>query len=245
MWPSGTLVGSSSVGGDVLTITFSANARNVNLKTALEAIYGTITTAVDVVATQNAGVLFDSDSATAAFRTGGLPIGSTIRLNFYGRCGGKGGDAGDGGSSGNDGQPGQPGRDAVSLDDDVTVDLSTTGQFFGGGGGGGGGSDRGGGGGGGQGDEGGAKGLKGNALAQDGTAGSPSANGVGGDGHPSGGGKGGKGGGWGSAGAKGGNGSGGGSGGNPGAAGKAINLNGHTVTWIAGNNTTQVKGSVS
>jgi hypothetical protein len=255
--------GQSGAGGAALTITFSANATDVNLKTALEAIYGTISSPVNVVATQNAGVTFSNSGGSApAFSTGALPVGSTVRLNFYGKSRGKGGKGGGGGDYNANGRKGGNGNDgsaAWSLGVPVTIDLGTTGNIYGGGGGGGGGGATssaggnlgGGGGGGGQGDVGGGGGSAGTGQSDNGDAGSsgsPSNWGGGGSGALAGSsvGDGSRGGGWGSSGNDGnGGGSGGGSKGTGGAGGNAITTNGHAITWIAGNNTTQVKGSVS
>lgn len=262
MHPAQLLAGGASAGGGgILSITFSANASNVNLKTAIEAIYGAQASPVTVVATINAGVTIGSTSSAPAFRTGGFASGSSIRVNNYGRCAGKGGKGGDGGDlighTYDNGHAGSDGSDAVSLDENVDWDNTTTGEVFGGGGGGGGGGagmkqifvgpEHGGsGGGGGQGDDGGARGDAGAGGGNNGTAGTPSARGIGGAANP-GGAKGANGGNWGISGGNGGDGGpyDGAHGGNGGSAGKAVALNGHVITWLAGNNTTQVKGPIS
>lgn len=267
MWPSGTLVGAGNVGRPTLTLTISANADNINLKTLIEAVYGPVSSAADVFVTINAAVKIGSTSSgTPALRSGGFPATSYVKVTNNGRVAGCGGDAGDGGDrvgagTYNNGHNGQDGGDAVSLDENVDWDNTTTGQVFGGGGGGAGGgagqkvnfgsAAPGSGGGGGQGDDGGAKGFKGSGAgsgtANDGTAGSESGNGSGGAASPDGGGKGGRGGSWGSSGGNGGDGgpAHGANGGNGGSGGRAVKLNGHSINWLAGNNTTQVKGAVS
>lgn len=236
-----------------IVVNITASADNVVLHT----LAGSPAGVVDVLCTISAGVTVGSTSTgTAAFRTGAFASGSTVRIVNNGRIAGKGGDGGDGATLASpDGGNGSAGGDAVNLACNVEID-NTSGEIFGGGGGGGGGAagtspgapNGGGGGGGGQGDEGGDKGV---ALSSgsDGTDGGPSGAGNGGNGAASGS-KGGKGGSWGSKGSKG---SGkasdnppvagdGGAGGDP---GKAVDLNGNTVTWLGGNNATQVKGSVS
>lgn len=169
-----------------------------------------------------------------------------------------------GGAAGGEETAGSPGGDALSTQSNLTID-NTSGNIYGGGGGGGGGgvggntgdatASAGGGGGGGQGQVGGAAGggaSQGSGMSGAGTAGTASTPGTGGSPGPNGsaglsGGAGGNGGAWGQAGSAGANGSGtihpgGGAGG---AAGYAVRINGHTVTFTAGNNGTQVKGSVA
>lgn len=250
MIPTQLLSGS---GSNVWTLTISADADNVNIKDELEALYGTMTTAVDAVVTIATGIKVGSTTtATAALRTGtSWPSGSKLKIVNYGKIRGKGG-AGGGSDTG-----GSPGGDALDLGLNVTIDNTTVGNIFGGGGGGGGGNTAqplgggdsgGGGGGGGQGDDGGSGGT-GTDMGENGQAGSESSYGNGGAGHlgVSGneGGGGGRGGEWGSVGQYGGTayleptprpG---------GAGGKAIDKNGKTITWIAGYNSTQVKGAVS
>lgn len=220
----------AGAGGNVKSITFSADVDNVNLKTAVEALYGAIATAVTVIATINAGVKIGGTTNTYSFRTGGFPAGSTVKIINYGSIYGRGGHGGDGAQPGGSliGEPGESGFDAMSLDDNITIDNTTTGQIFGGGRGGKGGNthddtEYGGGGGGGQGHDGGAGGF-GPGPATGGDSGDYLAPGGGGNG-ANGGNDGNNGGTWGW--------------------GKAIEKNGKTVTWIAGNNATQVKGAVS
>lgn len=220
----------AGAGGNVKSITFSADDMDVNLKTEIEAIYGAIVTPVTVIATINAGVKLGGTTNSYSFRTGGFPSGSTVKIINYGSIYGQGGDGGDGSAPGGDGigESGGQGKDAMYLDDNVTIDNTTTGQIFGGGRGGKGGNtgddtEYGGGGGGGQGHDGGNGGF-GPGPATGGDHGDYLAPGDGGSGGA------------------------GGNGGNDGGTwgwGKAIQKNGKTVTWIAGNNATQVKGAVS
>jgi hypothetical protein len=217
---------------------------------------------VDVVLTINSGVTIYSSSGNAAlYQSSSFPVGSTVNIINNGTICGRGGNAGgghNGPGSGGAGLPGSPGGaagDAIALSDDWTID-NTYGNIFGGGGGGSGGyssmssgayGDGGGGGGGGQGRDGGAHGS-GGAAGINGTKGNNGGNGSvstygrggarGGDA-----GDGADGGSWGN---KGGN-TFGGSYGTVigGAPGDAITLNGHTATFIGGNNPSQVKGAVA
>ena len=192
-----------------------------------------------------------------AFTFGNFPAGSVLTLVNYGYLYGIGGTAGTGGdattqSSGTNGSAGQDAVTLVSIN--VTID-NTYGYIYGGGGGGGGGgglyiptvfSGGGGGGGGGQG-LGGGGGFGGpglNGAGANGTDGSFNAAGLGGWAYGNHG-FGGDGGGWGGNGHAGVTMDGNLGFGNGGAAGKAVNLNGNTVTWLGGNNSTQVKGTVS
>ena len=203
------------------------------------------------------GVISSGADIDAALNTGsGWAAGSTIKIINEGRIQGKGGNGG-GGVTTWHGTAGGAGGDAISLSYNVTIDNTAIGEIFGGGGGGGGGgagktssgktcnwSGTSGDGGGGRGNNGGTAG----ATGVGGTNGSESAAGAGGTGsYP--GGNGGAGGNAGAAGSSGANGYANcptaGNGGAGGAAGKAIDLNGNTVTWIAGNNSTQVKGAQS
>ena len=178
--------------------------------------------------------------------TGSWPIGSKVKLvsnNYiYGASGNRG--LGSDGSNANGGwgygAPGSAGGNALTLLYPITID-NTNGYIFGGGGGGGGGGGidptvaRGGSGGFGQGWD------------------RARTNGGGGQSYPQSGwyaGAGGNGGDWGQVGAAGaqGNESEYGEtypGGAGGAAGKAIALNGNSITWLGGNNGSQVKGAVS
>lgn len=251
-------------GGGTWTLTLSANEANVNIKTKLEALYGSMSSAVVAVVTINSGVEIYSSTGSGypAMQTGtSWPSGSTLKIVNYGKIRGAGGDGA------GPGIPGWYGGDALSLGISVTIDNTSVGNIFGGGGGGGQGGQitshsgevGGGGGGGGQGDNGGGGGAHATAgityPGEDGYAGAETHYGEGGNGgvNASGsynGGKGGYGGGWGTAGTSGysatvGGVPGGGGVTAGGAAGKAIDKNGKTVTWIAGNNATQVKGAVS
>lgn len=259
MLPSPILAGSGS--GQVLAITFSADANNINLKTEIEGLYGTQTLPVVVIATVNAGIKIGSTStANAAFRTGGFANGSTVILYNNGRLAGCGGN----GSSVAGGNAGGP---AVYLDDHISINNGTTGEIFGGGGGGGKGANWskssyyglklvwGGPGGGGQGRNGGSGGAGGVEGSVDGVGdgsyttagGNGTESGPGGGGYASGSqaGNGGSGGAWGSDGSSGGQSNTGANGSAGGAGGKAIAKNGKNVAWLGGNNGTQVKGAVS
>lgn len=239
MLPTGLLAGS---GSNVWTLTISSDTANVNIKDELEALYGTMTTAVDAVVTVNSGVRVYSttDGQPAMYTGSGWPSGSKLRLNNYGKIRGRGGEGG-GMEAGGD-----TGSDALELAINVTIDQSTTGNLFGGGGGGGGGEKAPGaenvpgGGGGGQGDVGGTGGVSSGNSGQNGSASAP---GEPGDGinAASGGGRGGY---WGTYGSYGG--AYGSEGPLPGGApGYAVRKNGKSITWVAGNNATQVKGSVA
>lgn len=241
MIPTQLLSGS---GSNVWTLTISADADNVNIKDELEALYGTITTKKDVVVVIASGVKVGCNNwvfgePLPALKTGSYPSGSTLKIINLGYLYGGGGIGGDA-----EGGGGNIGGDAIDLGIPVTID-NTSGYIFGGGGGAGagnkapGGGNQGGGGGGGRGRNGGAGGAGGN----NGQAGSESAPGEGGAGigSASGGGRGGD---WGAYGNDGGDY--GSALGGPGAApGYAVRKNGKSVTWLGGNNSTQVKGSVA
>jgi len=201
-------------------------------------------------------------SAQHAIRTAGFAVGSTFTLisnNIISAFAGVGGKGAANVSSGVNtaAVAGSPGGVAIDLHLPLTID-NTNGFVYGGAGGGGGAGGwlsspdiikGGGGGGGGRGYNNAAGGVAAHGTITDGGAGgsgSSSAAGVGGDtgGTDPGTVKGGNGGGWGAAGSAGNNYlfSNGAAGG---AAGKAIALNGFSITWLGGNNTTQVKGAVS
>jgi hypothetical protein len=216
---------------------------------------GSPTDVVAVYVKVNSGVVIGGSSAVAAFRqSANFATGSLLYLLNLGSIYGFGG-------------PGwADGGDAMKLFNDIRIDNGS-GQIFGGGGGGQSGLNitathaeaEAGGGGGGQGQVGNAgaahygtfSGNIGATHGVDGSAGDvtgPGSGGAGGTDSGSGrfGGDGGSGGVWGVAGSSATNNSDGFRPGTPaGAAGKAINLNGHTVTWIAGNDSTHVKGAVS
>lgn len=245
------------------TFTFSASAANQDLFVKA----GSPTSAGDFTFVINSGVVISSAVAgLAAITVSAFPAGSTVKLINNGSIYGRGGNGGAGGggaqTSPASGLPGGAGGDAISLSFDITIE-NATGEIFGGGGGGGGGGSGsfvgkggagsgygGGGGGGGQGQDGGAAGAGGNNTDSDGAAGvagSVSAAGTGGNGASSYGGDGRAGGAWATPGTAGQNGNRNGSswganGGAAGAAGYAIRKNGFIVTWVSGNNSTNVKG---
>lgn len=239
--PAGVTIGSCSIN---VTVTAGANR---NLCT----LAGNPTTPGEYVFTINAGTIINSGSTGSAALTTGTcwRAGSKVTVVNNGRIYGRGGDGGDEGQSRSTppGNPGAAGGHAVSLSYPVSID-NTNGYIFGGGGGGGGGrtgaqgktgNSRGGGGGGGQGSVNSAGGCR---VGDCGGAGTANAPGAGGQANSSGTGEnGGSGGAWGQAGQR----APGSDAGAGGAAGKAIDTNGHAVTWIAGNNTTRVKGAVS
>ncbi|MFO1306615.1 MAG: hypothetical protein U1F54_23065 [Burkholderiales bacterium] len=238
------------------TLTITGTQSNVNVRTAVSSP----SIAGDVLVTLTSSGVCNSTSAAPALRWGtGWPAGCTFKLMNAGSIRGSAGVGGAGGATASAGSAGTAGNNAMDLDGNaIAIDNGASGQIFGGGGGGGGGGGAigtgGGGGGGGQGDigtgSGGAGGSPATYPGSAGTAGSPSGAGVGGAGGSGGaffdGGGGGYGGGWGDSGTAGASSGGiGSAGGAPGAGGKAINLNGGSVTWIAGNNATQVRGGVS
>lgn len=249
--PTGVTIGSCVT--DVV-ITPGANR---NLCT----LAGNPTTAGDYRFTLAAGgVVYSGSTASPALTTGTCwPAGSTVTIvnngTIYG-MGGVGGNGGNGGSGADYPTVGTAGGNAISLSFAVSID-NTNGFIYGGGGGGGGGAryvakgvTRGGGGGGG--------GASGSTSAAGGTGGTSTCCGSGlngtagttaggGTGGTSLGGDGGAGGAFGAAGVRGANGSGSivESGAAGGAAGKAVDMNGYGVTWIAGNTAAKVKGAVS
>jgi hypothetical protein len=249
--PAGVTLGSCATGITVPCTT------NVNLYV----LAGSPGSAGAYVFTVPAACIVGSNpTSLPALTTGTWPAGSTITLINNGYVEGMGGSGGNGGSSQVTGGSGYSGGPAISLSYQMTID-NTSGYIFGGGGGGGGGGGAGartaqpggGGGGGGQGygtSAGGGGGGSAPAGAAGG-AGSSAAPGSGsGGGSVSGfyGGTGGTGGGWATAGGSGSCGGGpsgnGRCGGGGGAGGAAITLNGFSITWLGGNNGTQVKGAV-
>lgn len=194
----------------------------------------------------NSGVrICASSTANAAFKQGSFFAGATLKLVNLGQIYGHGGDGGNGADlvgyptcTAGSTTGGSAGGDAIEITTDCIIDNGF-GQIFGGGGGGSGRtifactseiSRAGTGGGGGQGCSGGAGGSGGIGTggASNGFAGpSGSISGPNGNG--------------GAFGEDGGS-EGGGTGG---AAGKAVNTNGNTLTITAGNNSEQIKGSVS
>lgn len=265
------LLGAASAGGgggDVIDITISSTQTSqVNLWT----LAGSPTGVVTVNLTIAGGVVLQRGLVQA---TGWDPA-SVCNIDNNGTICGLGGRGRTGGqafySGGSwhflDGEDADDGGDAIDIQMPTTIDNGS-GYIFGGGGGGGSGAARaetdpgdgstfsagGGGGGGGQGYNNavGGDGGEGNSgFAGDGTAGSSAGNGSGGSGDSSGfeqGGNGGNGGTWGQSGsvATTGTGTGAVTGrGLRGLAGYAIRKNGFTVTITAGNNSSQIKGSVA
>lgn len=251
-----------------IPITISSNQVNLNLFTYV----GSPGTANDYVVTINSGVyVYSNSTGTPAMTISGFPAGSKVTIINNGHIVGMGGAGGNGGGTHGyggapgdtyNGQPGGAGGHAISTTMPLTID-NTSGNVWGGGGGGGGGASyyseaakfaAGGGGGGG------ASGLTNSGfgagasypsfwnVSQPGTAGSISGAGTGGAGTSAYEGTlgtvGGNGGSWGVAGSSGGASSAYGVG-SGGAAGKAINTNGNAITWLGGNNGTQVRGLVS
>ena len=251
----------------VFPLAVNASTSNYNARAAFDALYGpaAVVPGITVVVTIAPGVIIDGGNSGDAFDTGGWGGTSTSSLvtfllinngSIYGR-----------GGSARAGLPGGTGNNAIRISAGglrVQID-NTNGEIFAGGGGGGcGGSAgsnislcQGGGGGGGRGKTGGsgANASGGGAAGQSGSDGGQNGAGDGGAGgavsfYGTKGGKGGKGGGWGNPGAAGNDGTGSPSGGgrSGGAAGYAIAWTtafaAPVLTWLAGNNTTQVKGSI-
>lgn len=232
-------------------IPISGTQSNANLCT----LAGNPTTPGDYVFTIQAGAIVNSNStAQPALTTGTCwPAGSTVTLINNGSIYGKGGNGG-AAMIAYVANPGGAGGPALNLSFNLTID-NTNGIIFGGGGGGGAGghgTNRGitnGCGGGGGGGQSGFTSNGGSGCSGSGSGGSGSIVGPGAGGnrnycH----GNGGAGGAWGTAGSNGAKPSGctndSYSGGPGGAAGKAIQLNGHAITWLGGNNANQVKGVI-
>lgn len=206
----------------VLSVVISASQNNVNLFT----LAGSPTSSGTYTFTINSGVIIGSTStATAALVSGTFPTGSVVNLINNGAVYGKEGAGGTAASFINTNAT--AGGPAMSISNNITI-TNGSGSIFGGGGGGGYGmADSSG------------RGSYGGAGQGSGNSGGPTAgehyqNGDDGLYYD-----GGTGGAWGTAGSD------GVSGGVGGAAGKAIALNSKTVTWISGNDSTHVKGSVS
>jgi hypothetical protein len=234
----------------VLALYIAANTADYDLYTAA----GSPGAAVNVVLTLNSGVnTYPSATAFAIRQSIAFAAGSTVLFINLGGVFGLGGGGGSGASGAYpaSGGAGSIGGTAINILNDWTID-NTYGFIFGGGDGGNGGDSGinplfqvlgGGGGGGGQGalnlvtggigGSGGSGTGSGGSSSTSGNAGTNLQNGIGGNGATTG-----------SPydGYQGGNGYDGGTWGNN---GKAIALNGHTVTWTGGNNPTQVKGAVS
>jgi len=221
-------------GGRSYALRISANTRNFNLRTAVDALGYAGQAGVSVTLTIDEGVLVGSAStATPALATGSWPAGATLAITNRGRiagCGGQGG--GGGGQQSTGGHPGVAGGTAFTAS--AQCAFANLGILAGGGGGGGGGGNPsgnnggGGGGGGGAGDAFGAAGGSGGHGSANGSAGTLTTGGAGGAGDNAS--AGGKGGDAGQAGAAGGGGGGGAGAG--GAAGAAVTGN-TLVTWTA------------
>jgi hypothetical protein len=246
-----------TVSAAAVTLT-SGNARSVNL-----AAYSG-PTALTVTLASGGDIRGTSATVPALSFYGTFPAGSTLKIVNAGKMLGLGGDGGDGGVGADAGTAGAAGGPAIKFEstaamaDATAIPLTidnTSGYIAGGGGGGGGGGGTGeGGGGGGQG--GGGGGGQGGGYGGGGYASGSNAGWTipytrfvgGGDGDPFGpAGQGRSGGWWGSDGQEGDAGYNGGVGGIGGAGGKAVDKNGRSVsiTWLGGNNSTQVKGAVA
>jgi len=221
-------------------LTIAANTYNYNVGNAAAALGYDNTKPARVWVTVNSGVYVgnqDVQSGSVSMLWQTFPAGSECRLINNGFIYGRGGAGGNAPSG-----AGEDGQRAVVLSNipsGISID-NTNGYIFGGGGGGGGGGGNQfapgyGGGGGGQGFNGGGGGS-GSGTGSAGTAGDQSSYGFGGS--PNGG----NGGEWGQAGSAGLGGA--VPGGSPGAGGAAVFTNGVAVTWLGGNNGTQVRGAV-
>lgn len=206
-----------------IILTATSNTNQYNLYSSA----GSPADAVNVELTINSGVyLYSQSTGTAGLDITGFTAGSTILVTNNGNIVGEGGN---GGASGHL-NPGTAGGDAMNIGQDVDVD-NTNGNIFGGGGGGDSGASTvancfgaGGAGGNGEGK------VINNAAGSGGsgqqcfyTCGESQCSDTGGSGQA--------GGNWGQS--------------TGGGAGKAIDLNGNAVTWLGGNQASQVKGAVS
>jgi hypothetical protein len=171
-------------------VIFSADTKNVNLRTAHDSIYPTPVSGDEVTCTIYAGVIVRSTSSSLpAFDVGSWPAGVILNLVVLGRIEGAGGPGGNGGTNGN-GFNGSVGGPALYTRYPINLDVSSGGEIWGGGGGGGGGAafsstSGGGGAGGGAGDVGGLGGLGGTGSQYNGSAagnGFPTSAGAGGPG---------------------------------------------------------------
>lgn len=224
-----------SVWVNIQTYTSTGNRTSVNIFTD----FGSPTSAGDFEWT-NTGDIESGASGTYAVTTGAFPVGSTLKIINQGYIRGRGGN---GGSAPNNttANVGSPGQDALNLTMDVTIDNGS-GQIWGGGGGGGGSTRNakgtfGSGGGGGAGDDAGGGGF---GSGDSGAAGTQTTGGAGGQvGSSS------KGGTGGACGANGGAGTTGDNNAAGGAAGKGVERNGNTPTWLSGNSDPNLKGADS
>jgi len=254
--PAGVTIGSCAT-----PITIATSQSNADLCT----IAGNPTTPSNYVFTIPAGTIISSNSTGVPALTTGTcwPAGSSITLINDGSIYGRGGDGGSGPHTYTgtqffcNGYGGGVGGPAVGISYPLTID-NTHGYIFGGGGGGGGGGAAsgvgtcyywGGGGGGGQGSisSNGGGGGPGGSSGGAGTIAGPGAGGAGGSYSRGYGGAGGTGGSWGVYGSSGGSASwsgGTGYGGAGGAGGPAITGAGYGITWLGGNNGSQVRGAV-
>lgn len=204
--------------------------------------FGSPTSAGDFVWT-NTGSIESGSAGTYAVTIGAFPVGSTLKIinqSYFRGRGGKGGNAFISGTN----TAGEPGQTALNLTMDVTIDNGA-GFIFGGGGGGGASNGLGGkqnwasGGGGGAGDDGGPGGTADGGNPRTGATGTQTSGGAGGNTANAVAGNGGSNGNAGTVG----NHSGTGQDSAGGAGGKSIALNGYTVTWLSGNDSTHVKGA--
>ncbi len=240
-----------SSGLPILTYTQSADESNVNIRTKV----GSPGYAALVIVTINAGVTVSGSAAIALYSGTGWTAGSKLKIINNGTAVGEGGAGGNGGTPGVSGNVGSNGLDAIETTIPIEID-NTNGFIFGGGGGGAGGRGNGGaglsgagggGGGGGRGSNNPPGGTGGAAAVpgQAGTAGSLLSygfGGLGGDNTEF----------YGTQGKYGGNGGDYGEDGSfsedvqfGGVAGRAVRLNGQTITWLGGNNPTQVRGQIA
>ena len=256
------MLGTSGAASSGFSLVIGADTQDYNLRADFDRAFGAAAAVAGIVVyvTINDGItVSDNASSSAAFDTGAWPANTTIVLVNNGFIYGSGGNAQAGAKGGGGGDAMRCSSNGLA----VQID-NTNGNIFGGGGGGGAGGKggqnvsacQGGGGGGGRGKKGG-KGANASGSGNAGNAGgdggqnNPGSGGSGGSDSFYGtkGGGGGDGGGWGGAGKAGkdGTGSGSGTGSQGGGGGNAIAYAGNqtpTLTWLGGNNTTQVKGAV-
>lgn len=247
-----------------IKITYTGNKSDFNLGSDLTTNFGGAGSVypAQLEITIDTGVVFSATSTGVfGWTTGTLHADTILKLENKGRIGAKGGVGGNGGANLAGGANGGTGGTAMNLSTDIEI-INGSGEIWGAGGGGGGGAGGGGsgcqagcgaGGGGGAGNNNGIGGVPGAEPCSAnkggfGSNGTDTTGGAGGARQPSGDPNnfGGAGGNTATAGSAGGAnacvplaaGSGG-------AAGKAINLNGNTITWISGQSSPNVKGVVS